>query len=336
MKKILFFILISYFSDITTNQELYEYEAENLIRFIKQKDKLLQDAQTTYKNFFKECTYRTYETRGNTTYTHTRIKFDTNYYRINEFYSAKDIIENFENRSIEEIQQYIQYINKIDELNKTPLEYVETSEMYNVLRSCGASFRLDSYIKIYPWSSKALLGSTLLTFVYMVYKSYKENLFNVDRSIETIPYINTKNLEDQLSKKEIDLTTQDKFGRTFLMNYLIQQNQQLEELNQKIKKLSQKSLELYEIQYSQINLLVTTEKNIQEMIEQQASIELYDCFNKNCLSYCTIKELRHFFEKSHNFYDKDIIKFISLCGFLGSIYSCLFILIEPKSTDTLS
>lgn len=332
MKKSLLFVFTCYFSHLIANQEPAHNQTEYLIEYIQQEDQSLKKAQKFYDYFNQNHTYKTSYTVGNTRYTHTYIKPYTSYDIINKYYDAKNVINNFENNATQEVKRYANFVNGIDEFGKTPLEYAQTSQMYDILRSHGAHFQLHPYIKIYPLSSAALFSTALLATIYILYTYNPLSLLHTDTSMQAIPDIDTSNLEEQLSKKEIDLAIQDKFGRTFLMNYLIQQNLELETLNQKIAKLPQKSLELYQMQYTKANILITTEKNIKTMIEQDASIKIYDSFNKNCLSYCTIKELRHLFEKSNNMHsekENNLIVAISMFGFYASIIGSILVIARP-------
>ena len=332
MQKPLFFILFCYFSHTIANQEPTENATHQFIELVKKEDQRLQNAQDFHNYFWSNHTYTTSETRGNTTYTYTYIKPYTSYELRREYYDAKDTIANFQDRLSKKFKKYSNNINDIDEYGKTALEYAQTPQMYNVLRSHGTHFQLDPYIKIYPWSSAALFGTTLLTAAYILYSYNPLPLLYTDKSMQSIPNIDTNNLEEQLAKGEIDLTIQDQFGRTFLINYVIQQNQQLKILNQRIENTPQRSLELYQLQYTKANLLITTEKNIKTMIGQNASIEIYDAFRKNCLNYCTIKELSHLFEKSNNIHseiEENLIVAISMVGFYASIIGSILIIAQP-------
>lgn len=205
----------------------------------------------------------------------------------------------------------------VDIHNHTALYYAESTQVYDVLRSSGASFELLPFLYIYQWYTIPALTALF----YIMYTLYEVGYFSIDRcircsqkvydgTISTIDDIKKIIYEDEVVDQKVaikkpvddrrDMQCRDEQGRTRLMNYIIKQEAALIALRVKIDTLWNDHVEwLDDTEWDEYYAIIIqhqamchqTQVHIKKMVELGADVNIQDALGKTLLDYCVTKEI---------------------------------------------
>lgn len=205
----------------------------------------------------------------------------------------------------------------VDTHNHTALYYAKSADVYDALRSSGASFELLPFLYIYQWYTIPALTALF----YIMYTLYEVGYFSIDRCIrcsqnvydETLSRID--DIKKIINKDEVvdpetdvkkpvydrrDMQCRDEQGRTRLMNYIIKQEAALITLRVKIDTLWNDHVEwLDDTEWDEYYAIIVqhqamchqTQVHIKKMIELGADVNIQDMSGKTLLDYCATKEI---------------------------------------------
>jgi len=301
----------AYSYDIYSSQRTNE-----LIKFVKQQESCLFDVQSKV-NVLKDRFI------GEDYGRHYRSYDPDNFYfkwpaSKNDLKKIHDLHQQVFNRTqylkeqIENLLDDREFLYEVDKNNHTALYYAQTSEMYNALRSSGAQFEVVPFLYIYRWYT---IPATM-ALVFIIYTLYEVGYFSIDQCIKYSQkiYDGTLSTIDDIKKviyaKETivnqvevkknnynvhDMQSRDDQGRTPLMSYVIEQENTLVALREKIDILWSDDKTEWDDYIAEVfrhkAICHQTQMNIKSMVELGAIVDIQDLFGKTLLDYCFTKDI---------------------------------------------
>lgn len=309
----IFFICIQF--HIIQSHELHPpQETTELIEFIKNQKDRLTDLQDEAQLLMDRCIYDYSYTYRNHQHHDFYIKRSASLADLQELYDIQQEILHADELLKERIADLIdqgESFDEVDAQNHTALYYAQSTQVYNALRSSGASFELIPFLYMYQWY--AVPASTALLFI--VYKLYEVGYFSFDRCISysqkiyggtlsTLDDLQRLISTDKIADKKTDMKnpvydrsnmhSRDALGRTPLMNYLIEQEEILFSLRLQIDDLWNDDAEwddYYAVITQHTVTCHQTQIQIKKMIELGAALDIQDTSGKTLLDHCVTKEI---------------------------------------------
>ena len=232
-----------------------------LIEFVKQRENELVDLDAEVADLWKKSIRIDINTTYNgnvkiTTTTYSRQPFCTDK-MLHDLYQSRKLLKNFEEDTKQQIAEIMKdniSIDAIDRRGKTALNYCKSRDVYNALRSQGAPFQIDSFSSInqYQLLATGLLAAAWAAFLAMTLMS-------------TTPV-------DSYHVKNETINDRDENGRTPLMNYIIEQEIEIDP---------------YRVGYTLSPLFLSRIKDIiTGMVELGADLNIKDFEGKTVMDYC--------------------------------------------------
>ena len=261
-------ILFSLISQITYTQNVYEKGKTKLIKYIEQRDRDFINLKNEVSKLWNDSMYRTEKTTGSGNYqTRTityNIKPSCSRYTLQKIYDGRQNLKNFTQDTQKEIAKIVRQgisINASDNKGKTALNYAQSRQTYNALRYEGANFQIDPFVSMNEFELNIMAGLAAVWATVIA------------------TYLISSTIDDVRSQCK-DINIRDENGRTSLMNYIIQEEDRIDQFRDSIFSVS----------------LIDIKEKIKCMIDQGARLDIKDFEGQTVMDYCKTAEIYNYLD----------------------------------------
>lgn len=261
------FLLLSLVSQTLPADDIEKQDLTKLAQYLKQRDNHQQKLQSDIRELWGACYHRIETSRPiyNGTEVTTRYipRLGCQSILFKELYKNRQEIKSFRDDTKKQISQMMcdgVSINRSDDHGKTALNYIQSRDQYNALRQLGANFQADAFMKVNQFQ---LIAVTMLAAVwgYLI-----------------INDINVTVEKKKSSLMDASINSRDEKGRTPLMNYIIQRQEQFYRDR------------IYTCNISMVLFVLKTNEEMSRMVKSGADVSMKDYDGCTVMDYCTITE----------------------------------------------